>query len=78
MNEMFNSLKNEKLLYYAYSGNVLVIVVISTRETNFQIILSLLSDKNSSVLQKHKVPFWNSCVMCMTTINNLVTLRTTA
>lgn len=57
MNEMSHSLKNEKLLYYAYSGNVLVTVVISTKETNFQMILSLLSDKNSTVFQKHKVPF---------------------
>lgn len=28
-------LKNGKLLYCAYSGNVLVTVVISTNETNF-------------------------------------------
>lgn len=33
-------------------GNVLVTVVISTNETNFQMILSLLSDKNSSASQK--------------------------
>lgn len=78
MSQMSNSLKNKKWLYYAYSGNILVTVVISTKETNFQIILSLLSDKNSNVLQQHKVPFWNPCVVCMATINNLVTLRTTA
>lgn len=36
---------------------MLVTVVISANETNFQMILSLLSDENSSVLQKHKVPF---------------------
>lgn len=55
-------------------GNVLVTVVISTNETNFQLILSLLSDKNNSALQKHEVPFSISCVICMVTINNLVTL----
>lgn len=38
---MSNSLKNEKWLYYAYSVNVLETVVISTKVTNFQIILSL-------------------------------------
>lgn len=70
--------ENEKWLYYAYSGNVLVTVVISTKETNFQMILSITIRQNSSVLQKHKVAFWNPCVMCMATINNLVTLRTTA
>lgn len=57
---------------------MLVTVVISANETNFEMILSLLADENSSVLQKHKVPFWNSYVICMATINNLVTLRTTA